>query len=46
MIDKIKNAKFSGYCFYIKTNMYGDFQICIRVPLSKSLKSTIRLSPS
>ena len=32
-ILRIKNAKFSGYCFYINTNMLGDFQICIRVPL-------------
>ena len=25
--------EFSGYCFYINTNIYGDFQICISVPL-------------
>ena len=24
--------KFSGYCFYMNTNMYWDFQICISVP--------------
>ena len=28
-----KNAKFSGYCFYLNTNIYGDIQICISVPL-------------
>ena len=28
-----KNAKFSGYCFCMKTNIYKDFQICIIVPL-------------
>ena len=32
-ILRIKNAKFPGYCFYINTNIYGDFQICISVPL-------------
>ena len=32
-ILRIKNAKFSGYCFYINTNMELDFQICISVPL-------------
>ena len=32
-ILRIKNAKFSGYCFDINTNIYGDFQICISVPL-------------
>ena len=26
-----KNAKFSGYCFYMNTNIERDFQICIRV---------------
>ena len=32
-ILRIKNAKFSGYCFYRNTNVYWDFQICISVPL-------------
>ena len=32
-IFRIKNAKFSGYCFYINTNVQRDFQICISVPL-------------
>ena len=38
-ILKIKNAKFSGYCFYIKTNIYGDFQICVSVPLNVSFSA-------
>ena len=29
----IKNAKFSGYYFYTNSNIRGDFQICISVPL-------------
>ena len=29
----IQNAKFSGYYFYMNTNIQGDFQICISVPL-------------
>ena len=29
----IKKAKFSGYCFYMNTNLKRDFQICISVPL-------------
>ena len=37
-IARIKNAKFSGYCFYRNTNVLGDFQICISVPLIKQLK--------
>ena len=32
-ILRIKNAKFSGYCFYMNTNIQRDFQICISVPL-------------
>ena len=32
-ILRIKNAKSSGYCFYLYTNIWGDFQICISVPL-------------
>ena len=34
-IIRIKNAKFSRYRFYINTNIQGDFQICISVPLNK-----------
>ena len=29
----IKNAKFSGYCFYVNPNIKWNFQICISVPL-------------
>ena len=29
-----KNAKFSGYYFYVNTDIEGDFQICISVPLN------------
>ena len=32
-ILSIMNAKFSVYCFYMNTNIYGDFQTCISVPL-------------
>ena len=35
-IFRDKNAKFSGYCFYINTKIYGDFQICINIPLNIS----------
>ena len=30
----IENAKFSGHCFYMKTNIEKDFRICISVPLN------------
>ena len=29
----IKNAKFSGYYFYMNFNIWEDFQICISIPL-------------
>ena len=29
----IKNAKFSGYCFDMNLNIWGDFQISNSVPL-------------
>ena len=32
-ILRIKNAKLSGCYFYMNLNMWGDFQICINVPL-------------
>ena len=32
-ILRIKNAKRSGYYFYKIMNVWGDFQICISVPL-------------
>ena len=31
----IKNAKLSGYYFYMNLNICGDFQICNNVPLIK-----------
>ena len=33
-ILRSKNAKFSGYYFYLNPNIQGDFEICISVPLS------------
>ena len=30
----IKNVKFSGYYFYLNMNIWGNFQICISVPLN------------
>ena len=33
IILRIRNAKFSGYCFYMNTNIKRDFQICFSVPL-------------
>ena len=35
-ILRIKNAKFSGYSFYMNTSIWGDFQICTGVPLRLS----------
>ena len=32
-ILKIKNTKFSGYCFNMNTRIQRDFKICINVPL-------------
>ena len=41
----IKNAKLSGYYFYMNLNIWGDFQICISVPLRcKQLKYQALLS--
>ena len=34
-ILRIKNVKFLGYCFCMNTNIWGDFQICISVPLKE-----------
>ena len=41
-IVRIKKAKFLGYCFYMNTNIQGDFQICISVP-STDTKSFVAL---
>ena len=38
-IPWIKNAKCSGYCFYMNTSIQGDFQICINVPLNCAITS-------
>ena len=35
-ILRIKNAKLSGYYFYMNLNIWGDFEICISVPLRKN----------
>ena len=40
-IIKMKNANISGYCFYMNTNIWGDFQISIRTPLIDSMLLTI-----
>ena len=32
-IYTIKNVKLSGYYFYMNLNIWGDFKICISVPL-------------
>ena len=42
-ILRIRNAKFSGYCFYMNPNILGDFRICISVPL-KNLQNYNRRS--
>ena len=47
---RLKNAKFSGYCFYMNTNIQGDSPIGISVPLrifhvlTKFVFSSSRLS--
>ena len=33
-IPRIKNTKFSGYYFYLNSNILWSFQICISAPLS------------
>ena len=34
---RIKNAKFSGSCFCLNINIYGNFQVCITVSLNKHI---------
>ena len=41
-IVRIKNVNFSGYCFYMNTNIQGDFQIFISVPLKLTKKKQER----
>ena len=31
---RVKNAEFSGYCFYMNPYISRNFQICISVPLT------------
>ena len=40
-ILKIKNAKFSRYCFCMNTNIWRDFQICISVLLNLRPKNAL-----
>ena len=35
-ISRIKNAKFSGCCFFMNAKQYRDFQICCSVPLKNT----------
>ena len=37
----IRNAKPSGYYFYMNLNIWGDFQICISVPLKYTNKKAL-----
>ena len=41
VILRTKNAEFSEYYFYLNTNIYGDFQTCISVPLNKINQETV-----
>ena len=43
-IFRIKNAKLTGYCFYMNTGTQGDFQICICVSLIENMKKLFRLN--
>ena len=36
----VKNAKFSGHYFYMNSNIWCDFQICITVPLTLKISVT------
>ena len=38
----IKNAKLSGYSFYMNPNIWGNFQICISAPLRKKLLKVMK----
>ena len=42
-IPRIKNTKFSRYYFHMNTNIQGNFQICISVPL-RNLSNLYTLS--
>ena len=38
----IKIMKLSGYCFDVNLNIWGDFQICISVPLNSTLEKELK----
>ena len=42
----IKNAKFSGYYFYMNLTIWRDFQFCISVPLNNGFKENSSLNAS
>ena len=39
----IKNAKLSWYYFNVNLNIWGDFQICISVPLTQIFVEEMKL---
>ena len=41
----IKNATFLGYYFYTNSNIWGDFEICIAVPLNNYFMKLVTVSP-
>ena len=40
-ILRVKNKNFSGYYFYINTNIQADFQICITVALRNKVTKLV-----
>ena len=44
IILTIKNTKLSGYYFYVNLNIWGDFQICVSVPLRTNSDTVAKLS--
>ena len=42
----IKNAKLPGYYFYMNLNIWGNFQICISVPLKKLILKKVSIIKS
>ena len=41
IIVRIKNAKFLGYYSYTNTNIKGDFQVYVSVPLKQILRQVL-----
>ena len=39
---RVKNAKFSRCCFYMNTNIYENFQVCISVPINMTVTQNIK----